>query len=81
MDTNGPISLSLDGNSYVHVIVDAFTHYVVLHPSPENDTANALTVFFDHWIVYFAISHILKAHNGSEYINSGFTHFYLTYNI
>ena len=40
--------LNLDGNSYVYVIVDAFTQYVVLHPSPKNDATNALTVLFDH---------------------------------
>ena len=48
MDTEGPISPSSDGNSYVYVIVDAFTHYVVLHPSPKNDAAHALTVLFGH---------------------------------
>ena len=50
MDTKGPISLSSDENSYVYVIVDAFTHFVVLHPSTKNDAKNALTVLFDHWI-------------------------------
>ena len=48
MDTKGPISPSLDGNSYVYVIVDDFTPYVALHPSLKNDAENALTVFFDH---------------------------------
>ena len=35
LDTKGPISPSSDGNSYVYFIVDAFTHYVVLYPSPK----------------------------------------------
>ena len=48
MDTKGPISPSSDGNSYVYVIMDAFTHYVVLHPSPKNDATKALSVLFDH---------------------------------
>ena len=54
MDTKGPILLSSDGNSYVYFIVDSFTQYVVLHPSPKNDATNALKVLFDHWIVKFA---------------------------
>ena len=47
-DTNGRISPSSDGNPYVYVIVDAFTHYVVLQPSPKNDATHALTVLLDH---------------------------------
>ena len=59
MDTKGPISPSSDGKSYVYVIVHAFTHYVVLHPSPKIDAMNALNVLFDHWIVKFGIPNIL----------------------
>ena len=55
MDTEGPIYQYSDGNSHIYVIVDAFTHYVVLHPSPKNDAANALSVFFVNWIVKFGI--------------------------
>ena len=44
MDTKGLISLSSDRNSYVYVIVDAFTHNGVVHPSPKSDATNALTV-------------------------------------
>ena len=46
VDTKGPISPSSDGNSYVFVIVDAFTHYVALYPSLKNDATNALTILF-----------------------------------
>ena len=81
MDTKGPISTSSDGNSYVYVIVDAFTHYVVLHPSPKNDATHALTVLFDLWIVKFGIPDILVTDNGNEYINGDFTHFCSAYNV
>ena len=60
MDT---ISPSSDGNSYIYVIEDTFTHYVVLHPSPKNDATNALTVLFDHWIVKFGTPGILMEIN------------------
>ena len=33
-DTKGLISPSSEGNSYIMVIVDAFTHYVALNPVP-----------------------------------------------
>ena len=62
MATKDTISPSPDGSSYIYVIVDAFTHYAALHPSPKNDTANALTVLFDHWIVEFGIPDISVTH-------------------
>ena len=33
-DTKRPISLSSEGNSFIMVIADAFTHYVALNPVP-----------------------------------------------
>ena len=81
MDKKGPISLPSDGNIYIDHIVDAFTHYVVLHPSPENDAANAFTEIFDHWIVKFGISDILVTDVGNEYINGELTHFCRLYNV
>ena len=75
MDTTGPISPPSVGNSYIYIIVDAFTHYVVLHPSPNNDAANALTVLFDHWIANFGLPEILVTDNGNEYISGDFVHF------
>ena len=68
MDTKGPTSPPSDGNSYVYVIVDAFTHYVVLQTSPKNDAKDALTVLFDHWIDKFGFPDILVTNNGNEYI-------------
>ena len=81
MDTKFPISLSSDGNSYVYIIVDAFTHYVVIHLSPKNDVTHALTVLFDHWIVKLGIKYIFVTDNGNENINGEFTHFCRTYNV
>ena len=69
IDTEGPISSSPDGNSYVYVIVDALTHYVVLQLSPKNDATHALTVLFDHWIVQFGIPDILVTDDGNKYTN------------
>ena len=81
MDTKGPISPPSDGNSYIYVIVEAFTHYVVLYPSPKNDAANAFTVLFDHWIVRLGRPDILVTDNGNEFINGEFAHFCRTYNV
>ena len=75
IDTKGRISPSSDGNSYIYFIVVAFTHYVVLHPSPKNDATNALTGLFDHCFVKFGFPGVLVTDNGNEYINGEFTHF------
>ena len=83
MDTKSPILPSSDGNSYVFVIVDAITYYVVLHPSPKNDAphAHALTVLFDQWVVKFGIPDSLLTDNGNEYINGEFSLFCRIYNV
>ena len=41
-DTKGPISPSSEGNSYIMVIVDEFTHYVALNPVPHCNAYYAL---------------------------------------
>ena len=81
MDTKGPISPSSDGNSNVYVIVDAFTHYIILLPSLKNDAPNALTVLFEDWIVKIGMPEILVTVNEIEYINGEFTLFCRTYNV
>ena len=81
MDTKGPIFSSSDGNSYAYVNVRAFTHNVVLRPSPKNDATNALTVLFDHWIVKLGIPDNLERENGAKHINGEFTHFCRKYNV
>ena len=81
MDAKDPISPSSDGKSYVYVIVDAFTLYIVFHPSPRNDATKALTVLFDHWVVKFGIPEILVTGKWNEYINGEFAHFCRTYNV
>ena len=47
-DTKGPIPPSSEGNSYIMVIVDAFTHYVVLNPVPHCNAFYAYTTLYEH---------------------------------
>ena len=55
MGTKGPIAPAAEGGSYIHVIIDAFSRFIVSQPSPRNDAANALKVLFDHCIGRFGI--------------------------
>ena len=58
-DTKGPISPSSEGNSYIMVIVDAFTHYVALNPVPHCNAYYAYTRLYEHWIAKFGLPEIL----------------------
>ena len=51
-DTKGPVSPSSEGNSYVMVIVDAFTHYVALNPVPHCNAYCGYTTLYEHWTLY-----------------------------
>ena len=69
-DTKGPISPSSEENSYIMVIVDAFTHYVALNPVPHCNAYYAYTTLYEHWIAKFGLPEILVTDNGTEFINN-----------
>ena len=69
-DTKGPISPSSEGNSYIMVIVDAFTQYVALNPVPHCNAYYAYTTLYEHWIAKFGLPEILVTDNGTEFINN-----------
>ena len=69
-DTKGPISPSSEGNSYILVIVNAFTHYVALNPVPHCNAFYAYTQLYEHWIAKFGLPEILVTYNGTEFINN-----------
>ena len=57
-------------NSYIMVIVDAFTHYVALNPVPHCNAYYAYTTLYEHWIAKFGLPEILITDNGTEFINN-----------
>ena len=48
LDTKSPISSSSEGNWYIMVQVDAFTHYVALNPVPNCNAYYAYTTLYEH---------------------------------
>ena len=49
MDTKGPISpSSFHNNSYVFVIIDAFSHFVVTNPAPHITSKYAIQTLLHH---------------------------------
>ena len=69
-DTKGPISPSSEENSYIMVLVDAFTHYAALNPVPNCIAYNAYTTFYENWIANFGLHENLVTDNVTEFINN-----------
>ena len=53
MDTKGPINPPSNHNSYIHVIVDPFSHFVVTVPVKQNNAQNAVNSLLHHCITKF----------------------------
>ena len=53
MDTKGPINPPSKQNSYIHVIVDAFSHFVITVPVKQNNAQNAVNSLLHQWITKF----------------------------
>ena len=74
IDTKGPIHPTSEGNNYIFVIVDAFSHYVTIMCAPKNNAHYAFTALFEHWFMKFGLTEEIRSDNGSEYINTELTH-------
>ena len=81
IDTKGPLFPPSNGYNHLIVIVDAFTHYVVVNPVVSASAVNVLGTLFEHWITKFGIPENIVTDNGTEYINSDITHFCEMYDI
>ena len=69
-DTKGPTSSSSEVNSYIMVIVDAFTHYKAFNPVPHCNAYYAYTTLYEHWIAKLRLPEILVTDNGNEFIKN-----------
>ena len=70
MDTKRPVNPPSKQNSYIQVLVDAFSHFVVTVPVKQNNAQNAVNSLLHHWITKFGPPIYLVTDRGSEYINS-----------
>ena len=53
MDTKGRINPPSQHKSYIHVIVDAFSHPVVTVPIKSNNAKTAVKTLLHHWITKY----------------------------
>ena len=69
MDTKGPINPPSHNKSYIHVIIDAFSLFVVKVPIKSNNAKTATKTLLHHWIIKFGPPIYLVTDRGSEYVN------------
>ena len=74
IETKGPIHPTSEGNNYIFVREDAFSHYVTIMCAPKNNAHYAFTALFEHWFMKFGLPEEIRSDNGSEYINTELTH-------
>ena len=69
MDTKGPINPPSHNKSYILVIIDAFSHFVVTVPIKSNNAKPAIKTLLHHWIIKVGPPIYLVTDRGSEYVN------------
>ena len=74
MDTKGAITPFSQNKSYIHVIFDAFSHFVVTVHIKSNNAKTAVKTLLHHWSVNFGPPIYLVTDRGSEYINTDMAH-------
>ena len=74
MDTKGPVNTPSHNKSYLHVIIDAFSHFVVTVPIKSNNAKTAIKTLLHHWIVKVGPPIYLVTDRGSEYVNQEMAH-------
>ena len=74
MDTKGPINPPSAHKSYIHVIVDAFSHFIVTAPMKSNNAKTTGKTLLHHWITRYGPPIYLVTDRGSEYINKDMPH-------
>ena len=70
MDTKGPINPPSHNKSYIHVIIDAFSHFLFTVPIKSNNAKTAIKTLLHHWIIKFGPPIYLVTDRGSEYPRS-----------
>ena len=74
MDTEGPFPPSSQGNSYIFVIIDAFSHFGVTNPSPLISSKDAIQTPLHLWITEFGPPQYLVTGCGTENTNQDMAH-------
>ena len=69
LDTEGPINPPSHNKSFLHVLIDAVSHFVVTVPIKSNNAKTAIKTLLHHWIIKLGPPIYLVTDRGSEYVN------------
>ena len=75
-DIKGPNNPPSHNKSYIHVIIDAFSHFVVTVPIKSNNAKTAIKTLLHHWIIKFGPPIYLVTDRGSEHVNKEMAHLF-----
>ena len=79
MDTKGPINPPSHSKSYIHVIIDAFSHFVVTVPIKSNNAKTAIKTLLHHWIIKFGPPIYLVTDRGNKEMAYLYTYGYSSF--
>ena len=68
MDTKGSINPPSHKKSYIHVIIDAFSHFGFTVPIKSNNAKTAIKTLLHHWIILLGPPKYLVTDRGSQYV-------------
>ena len=74
MDTKDLINPPSQHKSYIHVIVDAFSHFVVTVPIGSNNAKSAVKNLLHHSITKFGSPIYLVTDRGSDFVKKDMAH-------
>lgn len=80
VDLLGPLNSS-DGNSYVLLMIDAFSKLVSTCAIPNKQKNTVATAFFESWICRHGVCRSLVSDRGTEFTNDIFKHLQQEYDI
>ena len=75
MNTKGPINPPPQHKHYIHVIIDALSHFVVTVPIKSKNAKTAVKTLLHHCITKFGPPICLVTDRGSEYKNNEMAQF------
>ena len=73
-DTKGTNNPPSHNKSYIHVIFEDFSHFVVTVPIKSNNAKTAIKTLLHHWIIKFGPPIYLVTDRRSEYVNKEMAH-------
>ena len=74
LDRKRPINPPSEHIAHIHVIVDAFSHFLNTAQFKSNRAKTAVKTLLHHWITKYGPPTYLGTDRGSEYMNKDMTH-------